>query len=200
MQAQGAFPECARPGVRDLRDHAGDTVVGHRPSLAPSGASGGVGKVLRLSFRRGVVAGTTRRGGRNTRRERDPSRAPRPLARRRRHDHARRARTARAAERDGVAREHERGDACRRSLPASQNDRARALRYGVEGGAGPWRVRHAVLQRARRADRGRAQQCVRQARRSLGDAPAVVRVVAGDHARRDARRPVVGRRRGRADP
>ena len=60
---------------------------------------------------------------------------------------------------------------------------AHALRRGLARGRGAGRLRHPVLQRARRTDRRRPQQCVRAARRPLVHAAAVVRRAAGRDAR-----------------
>jgi hypothetical protein len=75
-------------------------------------------------------------------------------------------------------------DAFRRPVPAPQDQHPQPLRRRLARGRSARRVRHPVLQRARRADRGRPQQRVRARRRPLVHAAAVLRRAAGRDARR----------------
>ena len=153
VPAEGALPDRAGKPVRAVRDDPRQPRRRMPPPRAAPGADGGVGALLRLSVRRG---GGLRGAGRGLRRASSRACATgcgsrfgqagqftsqsAPLA---------------PLQRTGRPAAGRRADRGRRPVHAPQDQHPLALRRGLARGRAGRRVRHAVLQPARRADRGR---------------------------------------------
>ena len=106
-------------------------------------------------------------------------------------DHCRGIDAARRIDSRRAARTRSRFPGNRRRRPAAtpQNDAPRRIRSRLARSRSEGRIRHVVLQRARRVDRRRPFECVGEAGWALVDTAACV----GRAARRDARRSARGR-------